>query len=216
MAIYFMNGKTFLEQYITEEPKKVMKTQFVIVSSTIRKTGKYKEQVINASSYLLPSQELFVDYDNYKTNHKYQNGYKDEILNPAKAFLATIIKYAIEEQATIVFLCGHRERKYYYLELIQEFVEDEFGIHIYDYKKLKEGKEHVRKYYPSLVLQKCNKVLKDATKKEKQKKLSTERGRKEYFKSLSKKELKKKLKKRQLYFPVISKSEMRDTLDAFM
>ena len=52
MSIYFMNGKTFLEEYIKENPRKVLKTQFVIVSSTIRKTGKYENQVINMNNLL--------------------------------------------------------------------------------------------------------------------------------------------------------------------
>ena len=45
--------------------------------------------------------------------------------------------------------------------------------------------------------------------------LSTERGRKEYFANMTKKELREELKNLGLYEPSMDKSEMRDMLETF-
>jgi hypothetical protein len=214
MAMYFMTGKTFLNKYIKEDPSKVMRTQFVVVSSTIRKTGKYKKQVINANNILFPTQSMIIDYDDYKHNKNYQDEYF-EMLHENKAFLATLIKYVIEENYTVVFLCGKRESKYYYLQLIKKFMQDEFDFYMYDYKKFKEGKEKIHTN-SSYTLSMCNKILKKAAKEKKERALSTEKGRKELFHQMSKKEMKKELKERLLYYEGMSRAEMEDTLDAFM
>lgn len=215
MAMYFMSGKTFLNQYINEDPKKVMKTQFVIVSSTIRKNGKYEDQVINGNNVLAPSQYLIADYDDYKHNTEYRREYFNQ-LDEGRAFLATIIKYVIEENMTVVLLCGQREKKYNYLNMIQEYVEQEFGFHIYDYKKYKDGKEKPVKIDQSEVLYVCNRILKKAKKDKKKKMLSTEKGRKSYISEMKKKTMKKELKKRGLYVDDMSKSEMEDMLQTFL
>ena len=71
MAIYFMHGKTFLKNYIHEDLDIVAKTQYIMVSSTLRKTGKYEKQVINANNAFYPSIRLILDYSDYKHNDEY-------------------------------------------------------------------------------------------------------------------------------------------------
>ena len=214
MSMFIMDGKTLIEMYINEEPKKIKDTQYVVVSNSIRKNGKYKDQVVNANNILLPRQDLILDYSDY-TSPSYQNAYR-EYIDERKPFLATLIKYAIEEDGIVVFLCSKREKKYLYLDMIKEYIEDAFDYPVYDYKKYKKGKESYRDVDYDGVIKKCDKVLKKAKKDEIDKLLSTERGREKYFKSLSKPELKKELKKRDLYQKGMSKSEMIDMLDAFM
>jgi hypothetical protein len=210
-----MNGKTFLKTYINEDPNIVMKTQFVLVSSTIRKSGKYEKQIINANANLFPDQTLIMDYDDWKHNKNYHAEYLEK-LSENDGLFATLIKYAIEENMTIVFLCGEREKKYYYFPLIQKYVGERFGYHIYDYKKYKEGKEPIRKFNQMEVLATCEKVLKKVKKKQKERKMTTEHGRQELVKDMSKKQLIKKLKKRNLYYEGMSKQEMRDMMEIFM
>lgn len=216
MAMYFMDGETFLKQYIKEDPRKVLRTQFVIVSSTIRKCGRYdNKNVINANNMLMPGDQLIIDYDDYKHDKNYRDAYF-ESLDEHKAFLSTLIKYAIEENYTIVFLCGKREKKYNYLKLLQKYVDEIFEYHIYDYKKYKDGKESVREFNPSYVLHICDKEIKKTAKRRKENMLKNKDGRKKLFSSMSKKELKKELKKRDLYVPDLTKNEMIDMLDTFM
>lgn len=216
MAMYFMDGKTFIDKYIEEDPDKVLRTQFVIISSRLRKSGgKYEKQIINANNLLYPHDRLIMDYDDYKHNQNYKEEYVNQI-NEHKAFFATLIKYVIEENSTIVFLCAKCEKKYNYLKLIQEYLDNKFQFHMYDYKKYKEGKEKPVSIDRSSILIKVDKILKKAKKKEKEKMLSTESGRKKLFSNMSKKELKKELKKRGLYISNMDKEEMIDMLDTFI
>ena len=210
-----MNGKTFINQYIKENPRKVLRTQFVSVSSTIRKNNKYSKQIINANNMLYPSIELVMDYEDYKHDENYKLGYFEQI-EEYKPFFATLIKYALEENYTIVFLCGYREKKYNYLKMIQEYLDETFSFHMYDYKKLKKGKEKIQDFDYDDVLRLTNKVLKKAAKDKRDKMLSSESGRAKLFKSMSKSELKKELKGRDLYFKGMSRSEMIDVLDTFI
>ena len=214
MAMYFMSGKTFLTQYINEDLDKVWKTQFVIVSSTIKKSGKYekKKRMINANNLLFPKEDLIVDYKDYRHNDAYKARYYDQ-LDANKPFFATLIKCVIDKRTTVVFLCGEREKKYGYFEIMQDYLEDEFNFHIYNYKKYKEGKEKVFRINSSLVLKKCDKILKKAKKYKSEQAMSSDYTRMHYIKSLSKKELKKELKKRSLYSDGMTRSEMEDILD---
>lgn len=162
--MYFMDGKTFLKKYIaTTDPKKILKTQFVIVSSFIRKTpGTFEKQIINANNILYPSQRLIIDYSDYSNNDEYIKEYRKS-LKEHKAFFATFIKYDLEEKHTgdIVFLCSYTERKYYYLNIISEYVYDVFGYRIFNYNKIKGNKCKDIEY----TLNKCNKILKKKSKK---------------------------------------------------
>lgn len=214
MAMYFMSGKTFLTQYINEDLDKVWKTQFVIVSSTIKKSGKYekKKRMINANKILFPKEDLIVDYKDYRHNDVYKSRYYDQ-LDDNKVFLATLIKFVIEKKVTIVFLCGEREKKYAYFDILQDYLEDEFNFHIYNYKKYKEGKEKVFRINSSLVLKKCDKLLKKAKKDNSEKAMASDYTRMRYIKSLSKKELKKELKRRSLYSDGMTRTEMEEILD---
>lgn len=213
--MYFMDGKTFLTKYIDEDPKKVLRTQFVIVSSTIRKGPKYSSNVINANAMLFPRDELIMDYDDYKHNENYREEYL-EMLKEHKAFFATLINYIIDSNYTIVFLCSHREKRYYYLNLIQEFLKKEFRFHMYDYKKYKDGKEKVQKVDFTEVRYLCDKALKKAKKQAKEKAFSgSDKGKENYIASLSKEELKRELKKRCLYEKGMTKKEMMEMLELF-
>ena len=163
MSMYFLDGKTFLKEYIKEDPKIVMRTQFVLVSSTIRKGGRYEKQVINANNLLFPSQDIIMEYKDYKINKHYHDAYIEQLEENA-AFLAHLIKSTIEDNLTIVFLCGEKEKKYYYLKLIRDFVAKEFGYQIIDYKKLKKGKEKIYDFDKPKVLKRCTNTIEDAKK----------------------------------------------------
>jgi hypothetical protein len=216
--IYFMGGKTFLDKFVNEDPKKVLSTQYVIVSQSIRKTsGKFKHQMLVGNNALYPNMDLIMDYDDWSENESYQTAYL-EVLREHEAFLATIIKFALEDaEGDIVFLCGEQERKYYYLELIRDYVEDRFKYHIVDYKKYKKGKDKLKKKFsPDDTLAICKKVIKKAKKTAKDAKMSTDTGRESIISEMSKKTMKKKLKKMSLYSEGMTKSEMADMLKVFM
>ena len=136
-----------------------------------------------------------------------------EFIRDSNPLLATLVKYSIEDDVNIVFLCSEKEKKYQYLKLISAYMLDEFGYPMYNYKKMISGKVKKQKYDEAYVLSRCGKILKKAKKHKKERMLSTESGRKEYFGKMSKKEMKKKLEKLGLYDKKLTTSEMRELLD---
>jgi hypothetical protein len=95
----------------------------------------------------------------------------------------------------------------------------EFGYPVYNYDKYRTGKCGLIKYDKKKVLKKVNKVLKNAKKKSEFNMKQSAQGRQELvrgYKNMSKKELKKILKKKDLYEPGMDKTEMIDTLELFM
>ena len=208
--MYFMCGKTFIEQYVFEDPKKVLRTQFCIVSNSIKKGDRYAKQAIVVSE-LHPSMSSLVDTDDYKRDEEYRDSYFDRCRS-CKPLLATLIKYVIEEDATVVFLCAEKEKKYRYLNMIQEFVMDEFGFPIYDYKKYKEGKVQPQKFDAEETLKICNKILKKA-KIDGEESLLRDKDRHSKLKEMSKKELKALCKRYNLYYDGMDKSDMIDSLE---
>ena len=213
MAMYIMNGQTFLKKYVNEDPEIVMKTQFVIVSSSIRKGGRYEQQVINGNAALYPSERLIVDTKDYKSK-AFENEYFEQ-LEDNLPFLAVLIRAVVLEDYTIVFLCGKKEWKRQYLKLIAKFVKEKFGFPIYDYKKVKDGDQEAEEYDAAKVLKLVDKLLEDA-KIEKEDKALSSADRLKYLKTLSKKELRKKLKKLDIDSSDMSRSEMIETLDLYL
>ena len=74
-------------------------------------------------------------------------------------------------------------------------------------------------YNEKKVLKKCNKILKETSKKQYMKNVQTPQGReiiKKQIMKMSKKELKKKVKKLGMYHETLSKEDMRDLLILYM
>ena len=215
MSCFIMNGKTFLGTFIDEDPTKVIETQFVIVSQFIRKSGRYEDSVINGNAILYPADNMLVDYTNFKSK-AYAADYMNQLKETALPMLAVLIKAAIEEDTTIVFISSKKEWKYRYLKILSKFVEKEFGYKFYDYKKVIEGKEKVHEYDKKAVLKICDKILKDAKEEKEARALSSKDGRRKFLKELSKSELKKRMKKAGLDSTGMSRSEMIETLEVFL
>jgi predicted RND superfamily exporter protein len=217
MAIYFMHGKTFLKNFINEDPVKVLRTQFVLVSARLRKSGKYK-QVITAGNYLFPNNTILSNlaasegtkYDIDDFLQEYRDQLKDNL-----PMFATLVKGAIEDKYTIVFLCGYSERKLKYLKELARFIEDEFRYPVYDYKKYKKGKEKKKEYKKSECLERANKILAKAQKQKYKNDMESSKGREEILKNMDKKQMKKKLKSMNLFYPGMKKSDMKDSLNVF-
>lgn len=95
----------------------------------------------------------------------------------------------------------------------------EFGYPVYEYKEYSSGKYELIPYEKEKILKKCNKILEKSKREQKERLLQSENGRKALmkdYKKMSKKELKKILKKRGLYTDEMSKSDMVETLSLFM
>ena len=196
-----------------ERDKDILNAQYVICSLRIRKREE-QDNIISAQSILFPAPDVCSALTEEDMRERYMNQ-----LMPAKAFLATLIKGSIEEKYNIIFLCTKNEGKMKFLRYLSEFMYIEFGYPVYEYKKYANGSIALIKYNKKKVLKKCDKLLDDAKRKQYLIDRTTEAGRKRIlkdYKKMKKSDLKKNLKKRNLYYKGMSKSEMIDMIDAFM
>lgn len=213
--MFWMNSKTFQDDFLSNErDKDILNAQYVLVSTRIRKgDGKYKN-IIAASTTLYPNNSALMKL----TEDDIRNEYFEQ-LDENRGLLATLILGSIEKKYNIIFLCTKNESKLKYLKYLSEYVFMEFDYPIYDYKKYSYNKIGIIEIDKNKIIQKCNKILKQL-KKERSKELeSTKSGRMKLaqeFKSLSKKEMKKELMKRDLYIDDMSKKEMVEMFELFI
>lgn len=213
--MFWMNSKTFQDDFLSNErDKDILNAQYVLVSTRIRKgDGKYKN-IVAASTTLYPNNSALMKLTEDDIRSEYF-----EQLDENRGLLATLILGSIEKKYNIIFLCTKNESKLKYLKYLSEYVFMEFDYPIYDYKKYSYNKIGIIEIDKNKIIQKCNKILKQL-KKERSKELeSTKSGRMKLaqeFKSLSKKEMKKELMKRDLYIDDMSKKEMVEMFELFI
>lgn len=215
MAIYYMNSKTFFKIFLKEDPEKILKSQYVIVSESIKRGDSYKKQVIVATKFLYPTDDALASFGLSESHYEFKERYRYQLNTYGQTLLATLVKSVLEENYTIILLCTKRDDRFGFMKMIAEWVEEYLSFPIYDYKAYKEGKEKMREYNPSTTLKLCNKVIENASKENKKKKMKSSRGRKELLSQMTKKEKKKMLKKMNLYTPSMTKKEIDEMLETF-
>ena len=213
--MFWMNSKTFQDDFLSNErDKDILNAQYVLVSTRIRKgDGKYKN-IIAASTTLYPNNSALMKLteDDIRTEYFEQ-------LDENRGLLATLILGSIEKKYNIIFLCTKNESKLKYLKYLSEYVFMEFDYPIYDYKKYSYKKIGIIEIDKDEIIQKCKKILKQIKKERNEELESTKMGRMKLaneFKSLSKKEMKKELMKRDLYIDNMSKKEMVEMFELFI
>ena len=212
MSIYYMNGKTFQKTFLNENPSAILKTQFILVSSRIRKNGKHEN--VMSCNQLLPDKRIMADYRNELDPDYFIKEYRKQ-LDRHKLLLAIIIKGVIEENFTIVFLCSELEWKLKYMKELVSFVEEQFQYPIYDYKKYKEGKQSIVPFDSDYVVRTCNKIIEHERKEQRRKDMKTPAGRQNIVDNMAKDEMIDELKKMHLYVKGMTKKEMREMLELF-
>ena len=207
-----MNGKTFQKTFLNENPSAILKTQFILVSSRIRKNGKH-ENVISCNQ-LLPDKRILADYRNELDPNYFIKEYRKQ-LERNKLLLAILIKAVLEENFTIVFLCSELEWKLKYMRELAEYVEETFQYPLYDYKKYKEGKQAIIPFDSDHVLKTCDKIIETERKEQRRKDMKTPAGRQNIVNNMSKDEMIDELKRMHLYAKGMTKKEMREMLELF-
>ena len=214
--IFWMNSKVFQNDFLTnEDDDDILDAQYVIISARIRiNRDEDVKNVISAKAILFPDSYVCAGV----TDDEFRSRYFEQC-DKNRVFISTLLKGSIEEGYNIILLCTHKERKLKYLKYLSEYIYMEFGYPVYEYKEYSSGKYELIPYEKEKILKKCNKILEKSKREQKERLLQSENGRKALmkdYKKMSKKELKKILKKRGLYTDEMSKSDMVETLSLFM
>ena len=213
--IYTMNTKTFMKIFSHEDPKRIEKTQFVVISKRIRKTA--EEDNVIFCPKLFPSDMLLADRRSTFDEGFFEREYRQS-LDEDRLTLAIIIKGVIEEKYTVVFLSTLKEWQIGYMQILSDYIEEEFGYPIIDYKKYKLNKElpHIVKNFDErIALDRCNEIIKEEEHKKRKRMMKTKEGRRELVKNMSTEEMKKQLKKMNLYANGLDRHSMKELLMEF-
>ena len=109
MAIYYMHGDTFKNIFLKENPSKILKSTFILVSTCIRTNGKFEDNVINFCDVLYPDVDILRDVsDIIKGKYKKKDIISDSTfrdlyrkqLDEHKLLLARIVKEAVSSNKT--------------------------------------------------------------------------------------------------------------------
>ena len=224
MAIYYMHGGTFKDIFLKENPNKILKSTFILISTCIRTNGKFKDNVINLCNVLYPDKDILRDVNdvlNMKFKKKdiiadstFRDLYRKQ-LNDNKLLLARIVKEAVNSNNTVVLLCSEKEYDMCYMQILVEYIEEVFDFPVYNYKKVKKGKEKSRPFGKNHVLYRCEKVIEKAIEQKRKELMKSKSGRKKILNSMTKEEMIKMMKKKQLYVSGMEKDEMYETLDVY-
>ena len=210
--IYYMDSKEFTHKYLANESDQdILDTQYILVSSRLRTTGKW-ENSISAYSTLFPEAEVLDAW--YLKNGVWEEFYIAQ-LDSNVTFLATTIRGVIERDYNVVLLNSHKERKVFdYISFIADYIYSVFGYPVYNYSDYIKGKYKLIPYDKAKVYKICRDIMKETKESGILKELHNPAYREDAIKRLKKdsKYMKKLLKKNGLYSKGLSKDEMIDLM----
>ena len=201
--IYFMDTETLTESFTKDHDwNEILETNFVLVSNRIQ----YRKTDHIMYSSLYDEKIIFAMYGSKEDYNIIRNSIEK---SDKKVFeLIEMISKSMIFNERFILLTTKSEMKTGYLKALSEIIEDMFEYPIIDYKK---DRYKSFTYHPARV-GKNIKYYEDNVLKEF---LSTSIGREKALEYMTKKEMKKILKKKGLYSKVMSKSDMKDMLKVF-
>lgn len=217
MPIITMTSKTFLKKFVRNEKDDViLDASYLLASERIRYGQACKDQcqkMFWPNAYTL--MKMNAESSKLKYNAEYVDRYMEE-LDEIRAELAMILRMTLKKNLlTVIMTTSMEEDNLHLLKMIRQYYKKEFDYVVTDYDKTGSIPKEKSKDYAYLIAD-CKSVMnKEYTNKIK-KMMKTERGRREYYSSLSKKKLKRLLKKESLYLDGMSISEMVEMAMTFL
>lgn len=214
--IFIINSSDFEKIFLNNEDDSfILDTQFVIVSTRIKKKSNSNENIVIATNILYP------EYDFFCVEPKSElakEGYYRQLGN-AKPFLSALIKGSIKKGYNIFFICSDNEWKTFgYLKYLKDYIIDTFSYPVYSYKKYVNGCS-LYEYNEKYTLNFCNSILKNIKKDRYENLRRSEKGKYKLmreYKKYSRRDLIKRVKKIGVYHDGMSRSDMLDIIESFL
>jgi len=133
-----MNSKTFMKKFLREYNPDDF--QFLLISEDITTSGEHKN--VMSIKALIPPINIASIYVNEGMTKEYKKKYleflkKDNI----KALVTIIVNAAVIHNNNIVLLCSKSEDEFGYLDMLCEFIEAEYKMKTYTFKKFHKDPE---------------------------------------------------------------------------
>lgn len=217
--IVYMDSRVFGELYLdNEKDPEILKAQYVVVSTRIRRktseNGDKWQNITIQSMQLFPNQNCMNAYDTDEFMHEYYHQ-----LDEHKGFLAYLVNAVAKDPSiNVVLISSEREEKHFNcLKIIAQYIWDTFKFPVYNYALYVYGCD-IQEYDEEKVIKRTNKVLEEMVKERRRTfKVSGDYNRllKEYER-MSTKELRKLLKKEELYEDSMSRDDMLEVIQTFL
>jgi len=143
-CIVRINSKEFIGDFLKNfDPNKF---QFLLLSHNITSKGKKgKYSNVMAIKALIPPPHIASLFINDGMTKTYKKKYTEYLKKDDNNLLiSTIVKGALSNM-NVVLLCSKSEDEFEYLKMICEFIENEYKLKTYSYKKLKKDTDKVTK-----------------------------------------------------------------------
>lgn len=140
-VIIRMDSKKFIKDFLKKQDP--MQFQFILISENITTKEKFKN--VKAIPRLIPPPKVVSEFIN-EDFKSYKKSYLSYLKQPQiEAFLSIIVKAAVVNDLNIVLLCSKSENEFKYLKLICEYIEENFKMKTYSYKRFKKDPEKAMK-----------------------------------------------------------------------
>lgn len=140
-VILRMDSEKFISEFLKEfDPNKF---NFILVSENITSEQRYKNVMVMRK--LMPPPDIAAMYINDGFGKSYQKKYLEYLKkDDVNGLVAIIIKAALNG-LNIVLLCSKSENEFKYLKMLCEFIEEEYKLKTYSYKKFKKDPQKALK-----------------------------------------------------------------------
>lgn len=140
-VILRMDSEKFISEFLKEfDPNKF---NFILVSENITSEQRYKNVMVMRKLMLPP--DIAAMYINDGFGKSYQKKYLEYLKKDDVNGLVAIIVKAALNGLNIVLLCSKSENEFKYLKMLCEFIEEEYKLKTYSYKKFKKDPQKALK-----------------------------------------------------------------------
>lgn len=140
-VILRMDSEKFISEFLKEfDPNKF---NFILVSENITSEQRYKNVMVMRK--LMPPPDIAAMYINDGFGKSYQKKYLEYLKKDDVNGLVAIIVKAALNGLNIVLLCSKSENEFKYLKMLCEFIEEEYKLKTYSYKKFKKDPQKALK-----------------------------------------------------------------------
>lgn len=175
--LFYLNAKEFEKVFlVNESDKDILKTQYVLISTRIRTSGRYDNILLRNNFY--PVSEVIINSDNEEQLKSYYfSQLKENIVE-----LALFVQYSLVEEGNVVFMCSTKESRVHYLYYLAKYIENKFKYPVYNYTDYALKLVKLKKYNEVEVYKKIQNILNKSKKESKKQQKILNKYKKESLK----------------------------------